>query len=127
MPFLKNKIEWMEISMLANETKTVKQRILLSESRVSDQLLSVFNKEEGINGSKIEYLEQELHHKTVLVDEMISFFSTWTKAFDSIIQTPVNLENEEHIRIHYGSMRNSARNLVTSCRKKIEEFEGENK
>lgn len=54
--------------------------------------------------------------------EMGVFFHNWAASFDSILTTPVNVENHEQLKIRYPALRNSARNLVSSCQQKINEF-----
>jgi hypothetical protein len=114
--------------MLIKETNQQEKMTLPTEaegqaSTVKDEEKLLIQKER----LEIKTMQRELKAKSDSLDELAGFFSNWAKAFESIIQTPVNLDNEEHVRIHYSSMRNSARNLVDSCRKKIEEFEAENK
>lgn len=55
--------------------------------------------------------------------EMIRYFSRWTEDYAKIIKIPINLENEAHIRQHYFSLRESAKNLVHSCRRKLNDYE----
>ncbi|HSJ37335.1 MAG TPA: hypothetical protein VK945_03900 [Planococcus sp. (in: firmicutes)] len=55
--------------------------------------------------------------------EMIRYFSRWTEEFAKIIKIPIDMENENHIRQHYFSLRESAKNLVYSCRRKMKEID----
>ncbi len=57
--------------------------------------------------------------------EMIRYFSRWTEEFAKIIKIPIDMENESHIRQHYFSLRESAKNLVHSCRRKLKEIDYE--
>lgn len=54
--------------------------------------------------------------------EMLRYFSRWTEEYAKIIKIPINMENEAHIRQHYFSLRESAKNLVHGCRRKLNDF-----
>lgn len=71
---------------------------------------------------QIRLLEEELQLEKRRVQEVTAFFHSWTEGFDDILMTPVNLENHEQLQIRYPALRNSAKNLIESCRKKISEF-----
>lgn len=55
--------------------------------------------------------------------EMSRYFNRWTEDYAKIIKIPIDLENEAHIRQHYFSLRESAKNLVHSCRRKLNDYD----
>ncbi|KOF09879.1 hypothetical protein AC739_12355 [Planococcus glaciei] len=113
--------------MIIEETNKLKNTILLPEIQELEKLLSRLTGDEAAMLKKvleaINKAQKEMKNKNQQIDELASFFGNWAKAFESIIQTPVNLNSDEHVRIHYSSTRNSIRNLVNSCQEKIEEYE----
>ena len=70
----------------------------------------------------IRMMQQELNAAQGRFKEMELFFRNWAEIFDSILTEPVNIDNHEQLKIRYPALRNSARNLVGSCQKKISEF-----
>lgn len=71
---------------------------------------------------QIRQLQDELQMEKRRLQEATAFFHSWTEGFDDILKTPVNIDNHEHLQIRYPALRNSAKNLIDSCRKKISEF-----
>ncbi|HSP22932.1 MAG TPA: hypothetical protein VLQ20_11490 [Planococcus sp. (in: firmicutes)] len=71
---------------------------------------------------EIRHMQDQLKAEQGRFEEMELFFHNWAKSFDSILAEPVNVDNHEQLRIRYPALRNSARNLVGSCQKKISEF-----
>lgn len=67
-------------------------------------------------------MQQELNAAQGRFKEMELFFRNWADSFDSLLTAPVNIDNHEQLKIRYPALRNSARNLVGSCQKKISEF-----
>lgn len=68
-------------------------------------------------------LKESLKSEKYRSKEMIRYFSRWTEEYAKIIKIPINMENETHIRQHYFSLRESAKNLVHSCRRKLKEID----
>ncbi|WP_422124440.1 hypothetical protein DHX103_06385 [Planococcus sp. X10-3] len=66
-------------------------------------------------------LNESLKSEKYRSKEMLRYFSRWTEDFAKIIKIPIDMENEAHIRQHYFSLRESAKNLVHSCRRKLKE------
>ena len=64
-------------------------------------------------------LKEALKSEKYRSKEMIRYFGRWTEEFAKIIKIPIDMENEAHIRQHYFSLRESAKNLVHSCRRKL--------
>lgn len=71
---------------------------------------------------QIRQMQGELQDEKGRMHEVASFFQSWTEAFEDILKTPVNMDNHEQLQIRYPALRNSAKNLVDSCRKKISEI-----
>lgn len=67
-------------------------------------------------------LQEALKSEKYRSKEMLRYFSRWTEEFAKIIKIPINMENENHIRQHYFSLRESSKNLVHSCRRKLKEM-----
>ncbi|WP_203333632.1 hypothetical protein [Planococcus beigongshangi] len=59
--------------------------------------------------------------------EMSRYFNRWTEDYAKIIKIPIDMENEAHIRQHYFSLRESAKNLVHSCRRKLDDYDAPEK
>ncbi|OHX50565.1 hypothetical protein BB776_03960 [Planococcus salinarum] len=68
-------------------------------------------------------LQASLKSEQYRSKEMIRYFSRWTEEFAKIIKIPIDMENETHIRQHYFSLRESAKNLVHGCRRKLKEID----
>lgn len=66
-------------------------------------------------------LQESLKSEKYRSKEIIRYFSRWTEDYAKIIKIPIDMENEAHIRQHYFSLRESAKNLVHSCRRKLKE------
>ncbi|RNF38785.1 hypothetical protein [Planococcus salinus] len=64
-------------------------------------------------------LQQELQEQKRHLKEAVAFLSNWAEGFDSIIQNPVNLKNEDLLQTRYHALRESAKNLVASSRLKV--------
>lgn len=84
---------------------------------------------EGSDKVVVQDALQEIRHMQGQLDaaqenfhEMDVFFRNWAESFDSILTAPVNIENHEQLKIRFTALRNSARNLVGSCQRKIGEF-----
>lgn len=72
---------------------------------------------------QIRRMQDELQAEKGRFHEVTSFFQSWTEGFEDILKTPVNMDNHEQLQIRYPALRNSAKNLIDSCRKKISEFD----
>lgn len=70
-------------------------------------------------------LKESLKSEKYRSKEVIRYFSRWTEEFAKIIKIPIDMENETNIRQHYFSLRESAKNLVHSCRRKLKEIDFE--
>ncbi|MFD1032574.1 hypothetical protein [Metaplanococcus flavidus] len=68
-------------------------------------------------------LNESLKSEKYRSKEMLRYFSRWTEEFAKIIKIPIDMENEVHIRQHYFSLRESAKNLVHGCRRKLKEID----
>lgn len=68
-------------------------------------------------------LKESLKSEKYRSKEMVRYFSRWTEEFAKIIKIPIDMENDSHIRQHYFSLRESAKNLVHSCRRKLTEID----
>lgn len=68
-------------------------------------------------------LKEALKSEKYRSKEMIRYFSRWTEEFAKIIKIPIDMEKDNHIRQHYFSLRESAKNLVHSCRRKLNEID----
>lgn len=68
-------------------------------------------------------LRESLKSEKYRSKEMLRYFSRWTEEYAKIIKIPIDMENETHIRQHYFSLRESAKNLVHSCRRKLKEID----
>ena len=67
-------------------------------------------------------LQNELTERKGQLKEVTTFLSNWTSGFESMIQNPVNLQNADQLQIRYQALRESAKNLVVSCRLKMEKI-----
>ena len=95
----------------------------------TDELTQLVDRLEGADKMIAQNALQEIRH---MQDQLITaqgrfhemelFFHNWAESFDSILTAPVNIDNHEQLKIRYPALRNSARNLVGSCQKKISEF-----
>ncbi|WP_033543215.1 hypothetical protein [Planococcus sp. CAU13] len=68
-------------------------------------------------------LKESLKGETYRSKEMIRYFNRWTEEYAKIIKIPIDLENDAHIRQHYFSLRESAKNLVHGCRRKLNDYD----
>lgn len=68
-------------------------------------------------------LNESLKAERYRSKEMLRYFSRWTEEFAKIIKIPIDMENDSHIRQHYFSLRESAKNLVHGCRRKLKEID----
>ncbi len=98
-------------------------------SSSTDDLVNLIERLDGADKVIVQEALQEMREMQGQLDaaqgrfqEMEVFFLNWAKSFDSILTAPVNIENHEQLKIRYPALRNSARNLVGSCQKKISEF-----
>ncbi len=98
-------------------------------SSSTDDLVKLIERLDGADKVIVQEALQEMREMQGQLDaaqgrfqEMEVFFLNWAKSFDSILTAPVNIENHEQLKIRYPALRNSARNLVGSCQKKISEF-----
>lgn len=71
---------------------------------------------------QIRQMQDELQTEKRRLRDVTSFFHSWTEGFDDILKTPVNMSNHEQLQIRYPALRNSAKNLIDSCRRKISEL-----
>lgn len=95
----------------------------------TDELVQLMERLEGDDKviaqnalQEIRSMQDQLNTAHNRFNEMELFFRNWAESFDSILTAPVNIENHEQLKIRYPALRNSARNLVGSCQKKISEF-----
>lgn len=72
---------------------------------------------------QIRQMQDQLQAEKGRTQEVTAFFHSWTEGFDDILKTPVNMDNHEQLQIRYPALRNSAKNLIDSCRKKISEYD----
>ncbi len=94
-----------------------------------DELVELIERVDGADKVILQEALQEMREMQGQLEaaqgrfqEMEVFFRNWAESFDSILTAPVNIENHEQLKIRYPALRNSARNLVGSCQKKISEF-----
>lgn len=95
----------------------------------TDELVQLMERLEGDDKviaqnalQEMRSMQDQLNTAQNRFKEMELFFRNWAESFDSILTAPVNIENHEQLKIRYPALRNSARNLVGSCQKKISEF-----
>lgn len=65
-------------------------------------------------------LQDELKKQRRYLKEAVSFFGNWAEGFERLIQNPVNLEDKELLQTRHHAIRESAKNLVASCRSKVQ-------
>lgn len=109
----------------ASSTTEELERQSFSEAELLQWLESSSSKEKLIAQNalmEIQHLQQQLADEQNRLQEVIRFLGNWTDGFDSIIKTPVNLQDDELVRIRFGALRDSAKNLVDSCRQKMFEL-----
>lgn len=99
------------------------------KSASADELVKLIERLDGADKVVVQEALQEMREMQGQLDaaegrfqEMEVFFLNWAKSFDSMLTAPVNIENHEQLKIRYPALRNSARNLVESCQKKISDF-----
>ncbi|MBB5179335.1 hypothetical protein HNQ44_000759 [Planomicrobium koreense] len=112
--------------MVTKEAIKTTQRPAASKTEELAQLLERLEGDDKVIAQnalqEIRHMEEQLHAAQGRFREMELFFRNWAESFDSILSAPVNIDNHEQLKIRYPALRNSARNLVGSCQKKISEF-----
>ena len=114
-----------ETNQAAHSTAQEVERQSFSEAELVGWMESSNGKEKLIAQNalmEIQQLQQQLATEQNRLQEVTRFLGNWTDGFDSIIKTPVNMQDDELVRIRFGALRDSAKNLVDSCRQKMKEL-----
>lgn len=114
-----------ETNQAANRTTEKLDGQSFSEAELLGWLESSNGKEKLIAQNalmEIQQLQQQLAIEQNRLQDVTRFLGNWTDGFDSIIKTPVNMQDDELVRIRFGALRDSAKNLVDSCRQKMNEL-----
>lgn len=98
-------------------------RNALWEIQVLKQQVQLLRREKEALMHDTKELKEQLKGEKYRSKEMLRYFSRWTEEYAKIIKIPINMENEAHIRQHYFSLRESAKNLVHGCRRKLNDFD----
>ncbi len=99
------------------------------KSSSADELVKLIERLDGADKVVVQEALQEMREMQGQLDaaegrfqEMEVFFRNWAESFDSMLTAPVNIDNHEQLKIRFTALRNSARNLVGSCQKKVSDF-----
>ena len=95
----------------------------LWEIQVLKREVQLLRREKEVLLDDKKELKEALKSEKYRSKEMLRYFSRWTEEYAKIIKIPLNMENDNHIRQHYFSLRESAKNLVHGCRRKLKEID----
>ena len=73
--------------------------------------------------SIVKELEDELEMQQYRMKETMRFLKGWAEGFAKLIKSSGNMADDGHLRHHYFAIRESAKNLVLSCRGKLNDLD----
>lgn len=114
------------IKSINEKDSEIADSALIEINRLRERLQQEQNEKKKLR-HKISELQDRLEVERYRLSEALRFFNKWATGFAELIKTPLNLEDNGHLRHHYFAMRDSCKNLVQSCRKKTKEIKDREK